>query len=203
MFTAFSEAAERNKGPILEVLKEYIPLNEKARFLEIGSGTGQHAIFFAENFKNCEWVSTDQPSYHKDLKAVFKKAKIKNLSGPFALTVGKDDFPSKKPFNYVYSSNTLHIMSWKHCKTLFKLLGKRLRTGSLVFFYGPFNYNGEFSSRSNEDFDKFLKGRSSQSGIRHFEDVLQAMKKSNFKLLSDHKMPANNRILVFEKQEHK
>ena len=94
-------------------------------------------------------------------------------------------------------------MSWKEDKTLFKLLGKRLREGSLVFFYGPFNYDGKFTSPSNEEFEKWLKERNPKSGIRAFEDVESSMQKFGFKLLKDHEMPANNRLLVFERLSFK
>ena len=194
---SFSAAADRNKEPILNVLKDYI--TNSGRLLEIGSGTGQHAVHMATNFPQIEWVASDQPIYHDDLKACFKQAKLPNLHGPEKLTIGEDDFPGKKPFNYAYSANTLHIMSWKECKTLFKLLGKRLREGSLVFFYGPFNYEGDFTSDSNRSFDQMLKARDPKSGIRNYEDVLSAMNKAGFKILNDVDMPANNRTLIFLK----
>ena len=87
----------------------------------------------------------------------------------------------------------------KENKSLYKLLGKRLREGALVFFYGAFNYQGEFTTESNEKFDTWLKSNNAKSGIRAFEDVLQNMEKCGFKILNDHEMPANNRMLVFER----
>ena len=191
-----SPSTERNKVPILAVLQKYI--KQKGRLLEIGSGTGEHAVYFAKTFQDIEWVSSDQKENHPNLKARFQIEKVPNLHGPEILKVGIDDFP-KGSFDYVFTSNTLHIMSWKECKSFFKLLGKRLREGSLVFIYGPFNYEDQFTSESNQAFDQMLKTKNPHSGIRNFEDVLGNMKKAGFKLLGDHEMPANNRTLVFER----
>jgi predicted O-methyltransferase YrrM len=189
-------STERNKGPILEILKTYIA--GVGRLLEIGSGNGQHAIYFGEYFKNIEWVTSDVEANHEEIREWLLEANLKNVYGPVALRVGTDDFP-KGIFDFVFTANTLHIMSWKENKALYKLLGKRLREGAVVFFYGPFNYQGKFTSKSNEEFDKWLKDRDIKSGIRNFEDVMQNMEKAGFKLLQDHEMPANNRLLVFER----
>ncbi len=194
----FSPSCERNREAILAVLKQY-DIGEGS-LLEIGSGTGQHAVYLASHFPNLEWICSDVEENHAGIKAWLKEARLANVYGPETLKIGRDDFPSKKPIQYVFSANTLHIMPWKEDKTLFKLLGKRLREGALVFFYGPFNYNGEFTSESNKEFDAWLKDKYSQaSGIRNFEDVSAAMQKNGFKLLRDHEMPANNRLLVFER----
>lgn len=194
---SYSAAADRNKDPILEVLKEYI--HGEKRLLEIGTGTAQHAVHFAKHFKQLMWVTSDVAENHAVISAALKKENLKNLYGPSKLKIGEDDFP-RGSFDYVYTANTLHIMSWKECKTLFKLLGKRLREGSLVFFYGPFKYRGDFTSESNKEFDAMLKERDIRSGIRNFEDVNNNMTEHGFKLLDDHDMPANNRLLVYERK---
>lgn len=187
-------SVQRNKDPILNILKEYIV--SSGRLLEIGSGTGEHAIYFGKHLPKVQWVTSDVKTNHKTIKEWLKEAKLPNVHGPEVLKIGKDDFPRGK-FDYIFSANTLHIMSWKEDKSLFKLLGKRLREGALVFFYGPFNYDGKFTSASNEEFEGWLKGRDPQSGIRNFEDVCQTMIKNGFELRDDHEMPANNRLLVF------
>tara|TARA_B110000908_G_C10050377_1_gene355920 strand:+ start:68 stop:664 length:597 start_codon:yes stop_codon:yes gene_type:complete len=189
-------AAERNKEPIFNVLKEY--LSNDSRLLEIGSGTGEHAIYMTDEFESLHWVTSDTVDKHKLIKENLQALKIKNIHGPETLKIGRDDFP-KGVFEYVYTANTLHIMSWKENKSLFKLLGKRLREGALVFIYGPFNYEGKFTSASNEEFDAHLKQCDEKSGIRGFEDVKQSMEKYGFKLIKDHEMPANNRLLVFKR----
>lgn len=194
----FSAAAQRNQMPIYEVLNSYMT-SDGGRLLEIGSGTAQHATFLGAKFPNLHWVTSDQPDNHAGIKMRLKTEKLVNVHGPEKLVIGEDDFPGKKPFDYVFTANTLHIMSWKLNKSLFKLLGKRLREGALTFFYGPFNYDGEYSSPSNAEFDKLLKTKDPSSGIRNFEDIVKVMEKAGFKLLKDHEMPANNRLLVFER----
>lgn len=194
----YSPAADRNKGPIFSILSQYI--GENGRLLEIGTGTGQHAIHMSQKMPNLHWVTSDQEQNLSGIKQWLKEAKLPNIHGPEKLVIGVDDFPSKRPFDYVFTANTLHIMSWKQNKTLFKLLGKRLREGCLVFFYGPFNYNNQYISNTNKDFDLMLKTNDAKSGIRNFEDVVAAMNKAGFKLLKDHVMPANNQLLVFERQ---
>lgn len=196
----YAPAVDRNKEPILEVLKQYI--TGKGKLLEIGSGTGQHAVYFANHFKKLIWVTSDIKDNHKTIKEWVKESGLENIQGPKVLKIGVDDFP-KEPYSYVFTANTLHIMSWKEAKALFKLLGKRLREGSLAFFYGPFNYECAFTSESNRLFDESLKIRDEKSGIRNFEDVLQNMNKAGFKLLKDHEMPVNNRLLVFERMLYK
>ena len=193
----YSAAADNNKGPILDVLKKYI--RGEKRLLEIGSGTGQHAVYFAKNFPQLQWITSDLVRNHLPLSTFLKKEKISNVHGPEKLEIGVDDFP-KGSFDFVFTANTLHIMSWKENKTLFKLLGKRLREGSLAFFYGPFKYKGEFTSESNRDFDAYLKEQNIKSGIRNFEDVEKNMIDYGFKLIHDHEMPVNNRLLVFARE---
>lgn len=186
----FSEACERNKDVILHVLREVIlPTDE--RLLEVGAGTGQHAEYLSAQFPRLEWYPTDKNIIHlKDLKG------SRMLQKPQRLDVSKDDFPRLR-FDLVFTANTFHIMSWKECKSFIKLLGHRLRENARVVIYGPFKYNGEFTSPSNAEFDASLKARDPQSGIRAFEDVNSNMMKQGFSLIEDYEMPANNRCLVY------
>ena len=193
----FSSACERNSEPILEVLKANI-ISSDRRLLEIGSGTGQHAVDFAPIFPQLEWFPSDLGANLPGIKMWLKEAKIPNLQQPVSLDVGKDDFPKLK-FDVVYSANTFHIMHWKDCKSFMKTLGHRLREGSRTIIYGPFKYNGEFTSASNADFDEELKKRDPLSGIRSFEDVNTNMIKNGFELVHDYEMPANNRTLVYRR----
>lgn len=195
---AYAPSVDRNKGPIYEILKQYI--DGEKRLLEIGSGTGQHAVFMGEKFKKLHWICSDVAANHLNIKSFLKEAKLSNVHGPEKLKVGVDDFP-KGSFDYVFTANTMHIMSWKESKTLIKLMGRRLRKSCQVFIYGPFKYDGDFTSPSNEEFDSWLKERDSKSGIRSFEDVNSNMEAAGFKLLADHAMPANNQLLVYERLE--
>lgn len=191
----FSAACERNKEPILAVLKEVLTKDNK-RVLEIGSGTAQHALYFAQNLPDIVWTTSDVSSRLPPIKAALDEAKLPNLRGPLAFEIGKDDFP-RYNYDIVFTANTFHIMSWKQCKNLMKILGNRLREGSQVIIYGPFKYNNEFTSESNALFDQQLKERNPESGIRSFSDINANMIKNGFTLFKDYEMPANNRILVF------
>lgn len=192
-------ACDRNQGPILEILKEVIG-DDTVKIFEIGSGSAQHATFMAPQLKNVQWTTSDVTANHPIIKDALAKAKTDNIRGPFQYEVGKDNFP-RVPYDVVFTANTFHIMSWKQCKTLMKELGTRLREGSQVIIYGPFNYNGEFTSESNANFNVWLKERNPESGIRAFEDVNANMIKNGFTLYKDYEMPANNRTLVYTRLE--
>jgi SAM-dependent methyltransferase len=193
----FSAACERNREPILQVLKQVITAVDM-RLLEVGAGTGQHAVYFAPSFPWMQWYPTDVGANLAGMSLWFGEAKIPNIQKPVRLDVATDDFPKVK-FDVVYTANTFHIMPWKEAKSFMKLLGNRLREGSRAVIYGPFKYGGEFTSPSNEAFDRQLKERDPASGIRSFEDVERAMVKHGFELVADHEMPAHNRMLVFRR----
>lgn len=196
----YSAACERNRGPILEILKQFITREDK-RLLEVGSGTGQHAVYFAREFPWMEWYPTDVQANLAGMKLWFDEAKLSNIQKPQRMEVGKDELPKLK-FEIIYTANTFHIMHWKECKSLIKMFGGRLREGSRVFIYGPFKYKGEFTSPSNAEFDQSLKERDPASGIRSFEDVNNAMVKNGFELTLDADMPANNRMLIYTRLKH-
>lgn len=193
----YSAACDRNKEPILEVLQATI-LPTDRRLLEVGAGTGQHAVFLAPHFPQVEWYPTDLSVNLPGMSLWFNEARVPSIQRPVRLDVSKDDFPKVK-FDVVFTANTLHIMHWKDCKSFMKLLGNRLREGSRAVFYGPFKYNGEFTSSSNAEFDQSLKSRDPLSGIRAFEDVNNNMVKNGFELIHDYEMPANNRMLVYKR----
>lgn len=193
----FSPSCERNKVPILERLKNIL-LQQELKLLEVGSGTGQHAVFFSQQFPNVEWVTSDVLQNHSGIKMWLAEAKNKNIKGPLEYEIGKSVFPGQD-FDVIFTANTLHIMSWGLVKQFIKELGENLRPGSLVIFYGPFNYGGNYTSHSNQEFDKWLKDRDEESGIRDFEQVFDGMVSHGFELLNDFEMPANNRILLFKR----
>lgn len=190
-----SSPSQRNKDPILKVLKEVITEDDK-RILEIGSGSAEHAIYFALNLKNIIWTTSDVAAEQANLRSILEKVKIPNLRGPLTFEIGQDHFP-KYNYDIVFTANTFHIMSWKQCKNLMKILGNRLREGGQVIIYGPFNYNGQFTSESNAVFDQWLKQQNPERGIRSYEDINKNMAKNGFVLFKDYEMPANNRMLVF------
>lgn len=193
----YSAACDRNKDAILEVLQETITSSDR-RLLEIGSGTGQHAVYLAPHFPQLEWFPTDLTVNLSGINAWLNEARVANIQKPTRLDVSVDDFPKLK-FDVVFTANTFHIMHWKDCKAFMKLLGKRLRENSRAVFYGPFKYNNEFTSESNAEFDLNLKAKDPARGIRSFEDVNNNMIKNGFDLVGDYEMPANNRMLVYNR----
>lgn len=195
MRKSFSPSCDRNKTAILEVLKDVIT-KDNSKLLEVGSGTGQHASFFAAHFPNIEWHTSDLVCNHLTINSNISESNLTNIKAPISYEVGKDSFP-KTPFDLLFSANTFHIMSWKKVKTLIKAFGGHLRPGSQVVIYGPFNYDGNFTSKSNEAFDHELKQKDPKSGIRSFEDVDKQMKDQGFTLSKDYEMPANNRALLY------
>lgn len=195
----FSEAAERNKEPILKVFKEVIRLQHR-RLFEIGSGTGQHAIYIAPHFPQMDWTPTEQIENLPALSRRIHESGVFNIRTPHKFQVGPDDF-ANFTYDVVFTANTFHIMHWKECKTLIKLVSTRLQENGKFMIYGPFNYNGGYTSASNEEFDKYLREKDPLSGIRSFEDVNKAMIKQGFELVKDYEMPANNRMLVYNRMK--
>lgn len=190
----FSEAAERNKGPILEVISGVLEQSKKV--LEIGSGTGQHALYFASKVPHLNWYATDQLEYLDGLQAQFAASPTENVFGPVELDVNKRPWRCD-PVDVVYTANTLHIMSWQSVESFFAGLDQCLQPESNLIIYGPFKYDGEFTSLSNAGFDLSLKSRDPKSGIRDFEAVCRLAESIGLSLILDHSMPANNQCLVF------
>jgi Protein of unknown function (DUF938) len=185
----FSEASERNRAPILEVLKRVF---SKVRFvLEIGSGTGQHAAYFAPELPHLVWQASDV---------------AENLPGirewvtdppPIELDVDKE-WP-KLEVDAVFSANICHIMSWPQVERMFEGIGK-IPTLEVFCLYGPFNHGGKHTSESNARFDAMLRSGDPKSGLRNVEELVELGKRAGLVLEEDNPMPANNRLLVFKKQ---
>lgn len=198
MTKPFSPACERNRIPILKVMQDLITSSD-SRLLEIGSGTGQHAVYLAPHFPHMIWVTSDVKENHYGIQLWLAESGAPNIIGPGVFKVGEDPFPNGH-FDVVFTANTFHIMPWYLCEELMDQLGKNLDAGAKVMIYGPFNYNGKYTSDSNREFDESLRQRDPLMGIRDFEEVVRYMEKRAFGLLKDNEMPANNRLLVFEKK---
>lgn len=193
----FAPACERNQQVILSVLKQVIK-PEAGKLLEIGSGTGQHAVFMSAHFPNLIWQTSDLIDNHAGIKLWLSGANLPQLEAPIHYQAGTTAFPADN-FDVVFTANTLHIMSWNSVTCLINDFGNHLNTGARVVIYGPFNYHGQFTSESNAKFELWLKDQNPKSGIRDFERVNALMIEHGFELLIDKTMPANNRCLVFEK----
>lgn len=191
----FSQACENNKRPILEVLRPL--LADSRSLLEIGSGSGQHAVYFAEKIPQLSWQPSDCPHYITGIEQWRADAGLKNLLPCLQLDVN-DDWPAMQ-VDALFSANSLHIMSWAEVERLFCKVPALLTAAGYCIIYGPFNYGGEFSSDSNARFQQWLQQRNPASGIRDFEAVNALAQRSGLRLLADHNMPANNRCLVWQR----
>lgn len=192
----FAPACERNQAPVLEVLRQYFP--DRQRVLEIGSGTGQHAVHFAPAFPNAVWQTSDVAENLPGIQLWLDEAALPNLPSPLTLDV-TGDWP-KERFDAIFSANSLHIMPWPAVEQFFAGVGRVLEAGGILAVYGPFNYRGTYTSDSNREFDGWLKQRSALSAIRDFEAVDRLAQAIGCQLVKDHTMPANNRLLVWRRQ---
>ena len=190
-----SPAAKRNRDPILAVLREHFA--NAHHVLEIGSGTGQHAVHFAAALPHLQWQTSDLPENHPVIEAWLADAGLGNALPPLTLDVGRaDTWPSRR-FDAVFSANTLHIVSWEQVQALFANLPRVLAAGATVVVYGPFNIGGRFTSPSNAEFDARLREDDPRRGIRDIEAVQALAAEAGLALLADVGMPANNRCLVW------
>ncbi len=190
----FSAACERNREPILAVLRDV--LADCRPVLEIGSGTGQHAVYFGAHLPHLQWQTSDLPDNHASIIAWLQEARLPNVLPPLALDVASADWPPG-PYDAVFSANTCHIMAWQEVQAMFAGIGRVLRPGGLACVYGPFNEGGRFTSASNAQFDAALKAQAPHMGIRDVDAVNALAARQGLTLLADHAMPANNRLLVW------
>jgi SAM-dependent methyltransferase len=196
MVYSISEACERNKGPILQILAEALARSRVV--LEIGSGTGQHAVHFAAHLPHLTWQPSDRSEYLPGLRERIAHEGPANLRSPVELDVRELPW-QVETVDAVFTANTLHIMEWAAVEDLFRGVGAVLTAPGLLCVYGPFRYGGSYTSASNAEFDGYLKARDPQSGIRNFEDVNILSSRQGLRLLADHPMPANNQLLIWHK----
>lgn len=190
-------ACERNRLPILKVIK---PLLEDVRtLLEIGSGTGQHAVYFGSEMPHLLWQTSDVEENHIGIQLWLQESELDNVLAPLTLNVS-GDWPDSN-YDAMFSANTAHIMPWRAVEAMFAGVACRLNPRGLFIIYGPFNYHGQFSSDSNRQFEQWLKSVDPERGIRDFEALQELAAENNLLLLQDYEMPANNHILVWQIQE--
>jgi cyclopropane fatty-acyl-phospholipid synthase-like methyltransferase len=192
-----SEACERNKGPILEVLTSAFAHTSKV--LEIGSGTGEHATYFAAHLPHLIWQPSDTGDYLTGLRERIAHEGTPNLRPPIELDVRNPPW-TVEPVDAVFTANTLHIMGWDAVKDFFGGIGRALTGPAVLCIYGPFRYGGRYTSASNAEFDRFLRARDPASGIRDFEEVNTLSSEQGLTLLADHPMPANNQLIIWHKR---
>lgn len=195
----YSEACERNKRPILEVLQRWLG-RQRGVVLEVGAGTGQHCVHFARHLPQLGWQPTEQSGNLAALAARVSLEGSSNLLPPLELEVTQAAWPCEyDSVDAVYTANTLHIISWPQVQALFRGVGRVLRDDGLLVVYGPFRYGGQFTSHSNALFDESLRLRDAASGIRDFEAVDALAAAEGLRLVEDCAMPANNQTLVWRR----
>lgn len=192
----FSQACENNKDPILSVLKRVF--DSPCEVLEIGSGTGQHAVYFAEHLPHVTWQPSDQAIHLPGIDLWINEAKLRNIKNPLTLDINQKLWPVSE-IDAVFTANTLHILSWKSVQVFIESLGTVMRPGAIFCSYGPFNVNGKYTSESNAFFDTWLKEQNPLSAIRDLESVTSLASDAGMKLKENIEMPANNKLLIWKK----
>lgn len=194
----FSESCVQNCTPILDVIQ---PLFKSTKqLLEIGSGTGQHAVYFAPKMPHLTWQTSDVEANHLGISAWLAEVGSENIAAPLSLDVcNQESWLKVHHIDAIFSANTLHIMSRQHVECFFKGVAETLTSGGLLVVYGPFNYEGSYTSESNANFDVWLKRQNAHSAIRDSEWLDDLAEQGGMKRIHDIEMPANNRILVWNK----
>jgi len=193
---AFNQAAENNKEPIGTILAE--TFSSCRHVLEIASGTAQHAVHMGKLLPRITWQTSDLAENLDDIRARLKAEASDNVRPPIELDVAHNPWPVTG-IDAVYASNAVHIMSWDHVKAMFAGLDNALAENGVLALYGPYKYDGEFTTKSNAQFDHWLKQNNPTSGIRDFEAVNKLARGIGLTLLKDHQMPANNQLLVWQR----
>ncbi len=191
----YAESCDQNCDPIAEVLERHA--EGRCSVLEIGSGTGQHAVYFAERFDWLDWQPSDLDDYHAGINAWREHSGCANVREPLSLDVS-GDWPQQQ-YDLVFSANTLHIMAADEVEDFFAAVPRVMHAESRLLIYGPFNYEGRYTSMSNARFDQWLKQRDPLSGIKDFEWLQDLAVRAGLECIEDVAMPANNRILVWQR----
>lgn len=197
MMESYSESADKNRQPILEKLR--IIFDRAESVLEIGSGSGQHAIFFSQQLPHLTWQVSEIAEKLPALQSNVRQHCSSILAQPVLLNVESDCWPLSHAES-IFTANTLHIMPWPVVVKMFIGIGRILDAGGQLCIYGAMRYNDAFTSASNERFDLWLKEQDPVRGIRDFEAVDRLARAQGLKLLDDHAMPSNNQLLVWQRK---
>ena len=193
---AYAPACDRNSAVILDVLR---PILARCRtVLEIGSGTGQHAVYFAGRLPHLVWQPSDLPQALDSIHAWRAEAALDNLTAPLNLDLHATETVDTD-CDAMVCINTIHIVDWHAVEQLFALAGRLLPPAGVLYVYGPYRYADRPLEPSNERFDEWLKQRDPASGVRQFEAVNALARESGLELQGDVAMPANNRSIWWQK----
>jgi SAM-dependent methyltransferase len=193
-----SDASKRNKDPILEVLREVLP--DDPNVLEIGSGTGQHAMYFARHLEGVVWQPADRPGRTNSVEARRRRAELENVREPLELDLFDDEWPVDS-VDALVAINVLHIAPWSATERLFEHAARVVRPGGIVYVYGPFRYRDRELEPSNQRFDEMLQSRDPEMGLREVGAVRERAAGHGFEFLEDRAMPANNRSLIWRNDD--
>ncbi len=191
-----SPAVARNRAAIADILRD--ELAEASEVLEIGSGSGEHAVYFAEAFSWLTWQPSDRPQYLPGISAWRARSPRPNLLAPLELDVNDPPLLAAR-FDAAFSANTAHIMSLEEVQRLFRYLPTVLVANSVFCLYGPFKLDGQFTSASNAEFDRSLRAQQSTMGIRDLEALDRMAEEVGFSRAALHPMPANNYLAVWRR----
>lgn len=194
----YAEACERNREPILQVLREAFA--HAGHVLEVGSGTGQHAVYFAQHLPHLTWHTSDVTQHHAGIAVWIADSGLTNVKPPVELDVRQAQWPVSKA-DAIFAANTLHIMDYACVEAFFRGVARVLAPGGVLAVYGPFNYRGQYTSASNAAFDADLRARGVGSALRDFEAIDALARDAGLTLLRDVAMPANNRTLVWQRTD--
>ncbi|MDQ7015781.1 MAG: DUF938 domain-containing protein [Gammaproteobacteria bacterium] len=193
----YSEACDQNAQPIFDLLSQKTPPH--STLLEIGSGSGQHAVYFGKALPSVSWQTSDRQQNHSGITLWLEEYALDNVLPPLALDVLNDPWP-KQQYDTVYSANTAHIMPTTAVEAMFQGVGQVLQEKGLFLLYGPFMDNGQQTSISNERFELWLKAQNPQQGVRDSVWLKELAESAGLKWLDDVQLPANNRILIWQKR---
>jgi hypothetical protein len=192
-------AAERNKDPILAVLKTL--LAQTGTVLEIASGTGQHVVHFARALPQLEWLPSDVSAEARDSIEAWRVAeRLPNVKPPLALDVLERPWPVRGPLEAIVCVNLIHISPWPVTAALFAGANETLKDGGVVYLYGPYKRQGRHTAPSNDAFDRSLRAQNAAWGVRSLEDVIDIAKSAGFEHIATIEMPANNLSVAFHKR---
>lgn len=192
----YAESCDINKDPILDVLRDVFA--DRHKVLELASGTGQHAAHFGKALPHLSWQTSELAENHAGIQAWLDEAQLPNVLSPVHIDANDAHWPVAR-FDAIFNANTVHILSWPEVVKLFSGIGRVLEPGGILCLYGPFNYDGKFTSDSNARFDVWLKTRNPLSGVRDFEALDTLAAAQGLALLKDIEMPINNRTLVWKR----
>lgn len=193
----YSPSCERNREPILDVLRETFA--DRRDVLEIGSGTGQHAVFLAAAMPHLQWQTSERRDYLTGVQSWLNEARLANTPPPIVFDVGHEDWPTTN-FDAIFTANTLHIMAWSEVVRLFARLPEIMSDECMLVVYGPFNIDGQYTSDSNAAFDRSLQVRGAHMAIRDLAAVDALAASAGLHRIALHAMPANNFCAIWQRK---